>query len=290
MLSGLCFMVLLAALSACAPRLLVVNAMADELAGQGQGGESDLLLVRDASPFYLKLSESLLKQTPGHTKLAEAVASGFTQYAYAFVSFEAEKIEPVNAGAAQALRERAAQLYLRAHRHAMTALAQQSPGFSEGLFSPVPANWPRLSDAQVGLAYWAAASWGGFISLSKDSPEAVADLPVALRLAGLAYAKNPDHGEGGLAGLMGNFEAARPGGSRSQALAYFDQAIHVSRGTAAGFYLGKAESLALPDGDKVAFTALLQRALEASAAHPSLENEIMRERALWLSSRIDELF
>lgn len=290
MLSGLCFMVLLAALSACAPRLLVVNAMADELAGQGQGGESDLLLVRDASPFYLKLSESLLKQTPGHTKLAEAVASGFTQYAYAFVSFEAEKIEPVNAGAAQALRERAAQLYLRAHRHAMTALAQQSSGFSEGLFSPIPANWPRLSDAQVGLAYWAAASWGGFISLSKDSPEAVADLPVALRLAGLAYAKNPDHGEGGLAGLMGNFEAARPGGSRSQALAYFDQAIHVSRGTAAGFYLGKAESLALPDGDKVAFTALLQRALEASAAHPSLENEIMRERALWLSSRIDELF
>ena len=283
-------MVLLAALSACAPRLLVVNAMADELAGQGQGSESDLLLVRDASPFYLKLSESLLKQTPGHTKLAEAVASGFTQYAYAFVSFEAEKIEPVNAGAAQALRERAAQLYLRAHRHAMTALAQQSPGFSEGLFSHIPANWPRLSDAQVGLAYWAAASWGGYISLSKDSPETVADLPVALRLARLAYAKNPDYGEGALAGLMGSFEAARPGGSRSQALTYFDRAIDISRGTSASFYLGKAESLALPDGDKDAFTALLKRALEASAVHHSLENEIMRARAQWLSSRIDELF
>lgn len=290
MLRGLCFMVLLATLSACAPRLLVVNAMADELAGQGQGIENDLVLVRDASPFYLKLSESLLKQTPGHTKLAEAVASGFTQYAYAFVSFEAEKVESVNAGAAQALRERAARLYLRAHLHAMTALAQQSPGFAKGLFSPIPANWPRLSDAQVGLAYWAAASWGGYIALSKDGPEIVADLPVALRLAGLAYAKNPDYGDGALAGLMGTFEASRPGGSRSQALAYFDSAIHLSRGTAAGFFLGKAESLALQEGDKDAFAALLERALAASAAHPSLENEIMRARALWLSSRIDELF
>jgi hypothetical protein len=270
--------------------LLVVNAMADELATQGQGSETDLLLVRDASPFYLKLSESLLKKTPGHTQLAQAVASGFTQYAYAFVSFEAEKIESVNAAAAQDLRERAARLYLRAHRHAMTALMQQSPGFTDDLFSPNPAKWPRLSQAQVGLAYWAAASWGGYISLSKDSPEAVADLPVAIRLAGLAYAQNPDFGEGALAGLMGSFEAARPGGSRPQARTYFDSAIALSHGASAAFYLGKAESLALPEGDKDAFTDLLKRALAASAAHHSLENEIMRARAQWLSTRIDDLF
>ena len=31
-------------------------------------------------------------------------------------------------------------------------------------------------------------------------------------------------------------------------------------------------------------------ALAASAAHHSLENEIMRARAQWLSTRIDELF
>jgi hypothetical protein len=38
--------------------------MADELASQGQADEDDLLLARDASPFYLKLSESMLRRTP----------------------------------------------------------------------------------------------------------------------------------------------------------------------------------------------------------------------------------
>jgi hypothetical protein len=29
----------------------------------------------------------------------------------------------------------------------------------------------------VALAYWGAAAWGGLISLSKDDPDTVADLP-----------------------------------------------------------------------------------------------------------------
>ena len=53
--------------------------------------EDDLQLAREASAFYLKFSESVLKETPGHLKLAESVSAGFTQYAYAFVAFDAEK-------------------------------------------------------------------------------------------------------------------------------------------------------------------------------------------------------
>lgn len=84
---------LLSLLIGCTPRQLIVGSLADELAAQGSQQESDLELARDAAPFYLKLSESVLLQQPGHRALAEAVAGGFTRYAYAFIASEAERIE-----------------------------------------------------------------------------------------------------------------------------------------------------------------------------------------------------
>mgnify|MGYP000084736213 CR=1 FL=1 len=91
-------------MSGCAPRTLLMKSVADELAAQGQAEEEDLALARDAAAFYLKLSESVLRQTPGHPALAEAVASGFAQYAYAFVAFDAERLEATDVRAA--LRQR----------------------------------------------------------------------------------------------------------------------------------------------------------------------------------------
>ena len=77
--------ILLSLLAGCTPRQLIVGSLADELAAQGSQQESDLELARDAAPFYLKLSESVLLQQPGHRALAEAVAGRFTRYAYAFI-------------------------------------------------------------------------------------------------------------------------------------------------------------------------------------------------------------
>jgi predicted anti-sigma-YlaC factor YlaD len=277
-------------LAACSPRQMIVHGIADELANQGAAAEEDLVLARDAGAFYLKLSESLLREAPDNLRLAEAVAGGFAQYAYAFVAFEAERIEAKDAKAAQKLRERAARLYRRAQRHALAALERQSPDFLAALASPDPARWPRLDDAHIGIAYWAAAAWGGYISLSKDDPDAVADLPLAVRLARLAWERRPDHGDGALASLMGTFEAARPGGSRQAAAAYFDRAIAAGAGRSAGAYVAKAEAIALPAGDRAAFESLLRQALTVAAAKRDLQNEVMRARAQWLLDQADDLF
>lgn len=277
-------------LSACSPRHLIVQGVANELASQGSAQETDLVLAREASAFYLKLSESLLRETPSNLKLAEAVAGGFTQYAFAFVQFEAEKLEGKDSQAAAKLRTRAARLYQRAHRHAMAALEQQSPGFAKSLQSPDSASWPRLTADQVAVAYWAAASWGGLISLSKDDPDIVADLPLAIRLAHLAWQTSPHFGDGALASLLGSFEAARPGGARAQAIAYFDQARLISAGQSAAVYVAQAESIALPSGNRQSFEALLQQALEVSKHRRDLPNEVMRERAQWLLDTSDDLF
>jgi len=289
----MCLLLLVLQLSACSPRQMIVGNLADELAAQGQDGETDLELVRDAAPFHLKFAESILRQEPGHIALAESVAAGFTQYAFAFVAFEAEQVEARDAKAAAQLRQRAATLYERAHRHAMSGLEKSSPGFAKALAKAQEKDWPRLTPKQVGLAYWAAASWGGWISLSKDDPDVVADLPLAVRLAQLAWAVDPDWGEGTLTGLLGTFEAARPGGSQKQAKAYFDQAIAQSGGKSAGALVGKAEAHALPVGDRAQFEILLRQALaikDEAGSPRGLQNEVMRRRARWLLNRADDLF
>ena len=288
-LRALAIALLLLALSACSARHLLVQGIAGELAAQGQAPEDDLVLAREASAFYLKLSEALLREVPDNLPLSESVATGFTQYAYAFVAFEAERLDDTDSRAAQALRLRAARLYARAHRHAMEALERSQPGFGLALQDPNASQWPRLKPTEIGLAYWGAASWGGLISMSKDQPDTVADLPLAIRLASLAYAQQPDYGQGALAGLMASFELARPGGSQAQALRYFDQSIALSAGSA-GPLVAKAEGVAQPAGDRAAFDALMQQALAVAAAHPGLQNSVMRERALWLQAHADDLF
>ena len=283
-------LLLLLALTGCAVRPYVVDQTAQALSSQPVSSEDDLQLAREASAFYLKFSESVLKQTPGHLKLAESVAAGFTQYAYAFVAFDAEKIDAKQPKVAAQLRERAARMYARAHKHAMVALELSAPGISSAIRSPDIKKHPRLTPTQVPLAYWAAASLGGWISMSKDAPDLVADLPLSMRLAELAWQTNPDYGNGALASLMGNLEAAKVGGSKQKTQAYFDQAIKLSQGQEAGPYVAKAEGVALPAEDKEQFEQLLTEALEICKQHRSLQNEVMRERAQWLLESMDDLF
>jgi predicted anti-sigma-YlaC factor YlaD len=264
----------------------LVQGLADELARQGGSEEEDLSLARDAAAYHLKLSESVLQQVPGHGPLAIAVASGFTQYAYAFVAFDADRLQAQDARAAQRLQQRAARMYWRAQRHALAALQAQQPGFREAL----AAGQARLQPEQVALAYWGAAAWGAAIALSKDQPERVADLPLAAALAALAWQTEPSHGQGALAALMGSFEAARPGGSAAAAKDYFDRAERVAAGRNAGVFVTRAETLALPAGDRQAFEALLRQALAAADLQRDLGNEVMRERATWLLATADDLF
>jgi len=275
------------ALAGCSPRHLLVRQVADALASQGQAAEDDLALARDAAPFYLRLSESVLADDPGHLGLAEAVAGGFTQYAYAFVAFEADRVAGQDARSAQRLRQRAARLYLRAQRHAMAALRAHQPGLVAALALPTT---PPLAPELVGVAYWAAAAWASHIALSTDQPEVVADLPRAVRLAALAFAQQPGHGDGSLAALVATLEAARPGGQRAQAEAWFAQAGQLAAGRNAGVLVAQAEALAQPAGDRPRFDALLRQALAVADTHPTLANTAMRERAQWLLDTADDLF
>lgn len=273
-------------LAGCSVQDTLLRRVADGLSAGASGDEEDLELARDAAPSWLKTSEAVLAGVPDHLRLAETVAAGFTQYAYAFVAGEADRVETHDARAARRLRERAARLYRRGHRHAMRAMDLRQPGFAASLARPGPAlptNW-------VGLGYWGAASWGAWISLAKDQPEVVADLPRAIELARRTWRAAPAHGDGDLASLMGTFEAARPGGTRLQAETYFEQALAFGQGRNPGVFVALAETLALPAGDRPRFETLLRQAATVAGTRADLASRVMGERAQRLLAAADDLF
>ncbi len=276
------------AMSGCAMNTFVIDQVAKNLVSDDDN-EQDLWLARDASPFYLKLTENLLIRSPANLKLAETVCSGFTQYAYTFIAFEADKLEASDYKSAEIIRERASKMYARAYKHGIKALNLSFTGFEARLRAPNSTDPIILPVSSVGLLYWSAASLGGWISSAKDMPDLVADFPVALRLASLAWKLDPSYSQGSLASLMGTFEWANPNGSKPLATHYFDLALQYSKDQNAGPFVSKAERVAVAMKDKKMFEQLLSKAIDIALKYPSLQNEAMRLRAQWLLDNAQEL-
>lgn len=296
--AGLAAILLAAALAGCSVKRMAVNQLGDALAsgGSGYASDDDLELVRGAVPFSLKLIESLLAESPRHRGLLRAASSGFTQYAFAFVQQEADEAEEQSLEAAEAGRARARRLYRRARDYGMRGLALRHPNIAEALLSDPKAAVRACVRSDVALMYWTAASWGALISLSKNSPELIAQQPAVEALIDRALELEPDFEEGAIHGFLISYEGSRPGGkgtAESRARAHFQRAVQLSLGRQAGPYVSLAEAVSLQKQDAAEFKKLLEAALavdpDATPRH-RLANLVMQRRARWLMKRMDDLF
>ena len=287
-------LVLLAIASAgCSMRTLAVNRLGDAIAGGGSTfmSDDDPQLIGAALPFSLKLMESLLVESPGHTALLVAAARGFTQYAYGWVApMGDDDTDPSRS------RERATRLYLRARDYGVRALSGSIPDFRRR-----PADDPRAAVAMAGkrdvpALYWTAAAWGLAISLSKDDPELLADLPIVDALISRAAELDPEFENGAIDGFLIAYEAAQSGVSKdaeARAREHFHRAVELSGGLSAEPFVTAAEALAVPAQDRGEFESLLKRALSVDvAAKPEwrLANIISQRRAAWLLEHASDLF
>src|SRR5438093_4731447 len=104
----------LVATTGCSVKRFAINRLGDSLANSGTtfAADDDPELVGQALPFSLKLVEGLLAESPTHRGLLFAAASGFTQYANAYVQQEADQAEATSIERAIAIRARARRLYL----------------------------------------------------------------------------------------------------------------------------------------------------------------------------------
>jgi hypothetical protein len=280
---------LIGLLTGCSVQHQLLNRAGDLLSAENSSTDDDLELLMHASAYQLKLSESLLQEIPGHLKLAEAVTRGYTQYAFVYLMDEADRMESDSVQRASALRVRAAKMLSRAKSLGLKSLTRQYPDLNhylqeKGLKRPV-----QISKQDAGLAYWTMTAWAGAISLSKDSPDVVADLPEVLRLAELAWRAHPQFDHGALASMMGTLELAKPGGKPEAAEKYFNLAIEW-RGNQVAPLISKAENWGVATQNKEAFTQLLNQAIELSKSQNDLTNTVMRRRAQWLLDSTDNLF
>lgn len=296
---GLLLAGLLAALGStgCSVKRLAINQLGDALSNGGGSfaTDDDPDLIRDAAPFSLKLMESLLAESPQHVELLQALASGFAQYAYAFAQQPADEAEEKDLAAANAGRARAKRLYLRARNYGMRGLEVKHPGFEKALRAN-PASAVRVTKkADVHLLYWTAASWAASISLSKDSPDAIADLPLAAALIDRALVLDESFDHGAIHSFLIAFELARPGAGPdavAKARQHFARAVEQSDGNQAGPYVSLAENVAVKEQNAAEFKALLEKALAVRVdTRPEwrLVNTIMQRRAAWLLGRMDDL-
>src|SRR6266511_5469499 len=112
LLSALCLVAIFCTTTACSVKRFAINKLGDSLANGGTtyAADDDPDLVGQALPFSLKLVEGLLAESPQHRGLLFTAASGFTEYAYAYVQQDADMAENESLDKAAALRARARRL------------------------------------------------------------------------------------------------------------------------------------------------------------------------------------
>src|SRR5207249_4826969 len=136
-----------------------------------------------------------------------AASSGFTQYGYAFVQEEADETQDRDLDAAGAMRARARRLYLRARRYALHGLDPAHPGIEARLRTDPDRALAVMDRRDVPFLYWAAASWGAAIAVSKDDPALLADLPLVGALAERALALDEAYDSGSIHELLIAYES-----------------------------------------------------------------------------------
>jgi len=286
-----------AAVAGCSLRHMAVNSLGDALAEGGAtwSSDDDPELIRDAMPFALKTTESLLAESPDHTGLLLSAASGFTQYAYAFVQCEADYVEDSDLAAAIAMRARARRLYRRARGYGMRGLEVGHPGLGDALEADPAAALAPVTRDEVPLLYWTAAAWGAEISLAKDDPRLAVELPFAAALMDRARELDPGWNLGAIWDFYISYESrpAAAGGSVEKARAAFDEAMRLARGRRVSPLVSLAENVDVAIQDRAEFTDLLERALAVDAeatGDQRLANLIAQKRARWLLAHADALF
>jgi predicted anti-sigma-YlaC factor YlaD len=293
----LALLIALLAIAGCSIKKMAANGVADALTSGRDvyGMDEDPELVGDALPFALKTLESLLEIVPENRKLLLTACRGFTQYGYGYVQSEADRYDATDYERANAMRERALKLYLRARGYGLRSLDLQYKGIGKMLPMHPDSALDRVKREDVALLYWTAAAWGSAISLGTDRPELTADVSVvkALIHRGLELDEGFDHGAIHEAMVILEALPAMMGGSVDRARTHFDRAVALSGGTRAGPYVTWARSVSVQTQNRAEFDSLLNVALTIDPEkdpNRRLENILLQRRARWLLEHADDLF
>ena len=285
--------------SGCSLRTYAINMVGDALASGDSVFESDedLEFVGDALPFGLKLTESLLSESPNHEGLLLSACRGFVLYSYAYVDYPAEVAREDDFERALAMRTRARRLYERALRYCLRGLERPYQGLGAELERD-PENAvlriePGDQERDLPLMYWSAAALGLAISVSPGSAAMLARLPEVEALLERALVLDETWDDGALHEFKVVFAGAVPGETDYDDIRrHYDRALELSGGQSAGLHVAYAEAVSVPTQNGTEFREMIEKALAVDPdANPDnrLVNLIAHRRARWLLDHVDDL-
>ena len=282
----------------CAVKQLAISKLGDTLAESGSvyASDNDIELIGEALPFSLKTIEGLLAEVPEHEGLLLTAASGFTQYSYVYVDYEAFEIEQTQPQKAQELRQRATKLYLRGRSYALRAIELKQENFIAGLRQNPDTTLSVFSKQDIPVLYWLAMSWAAAIAMDKSDMEMVADLnliePIILKCLEL----DEGYDGGALHAFLISYDGGRStlqGGGVEKARLHFERAEELSGDSRVGPLVSLAESVSVSEQNRSEFEQLLNRVLDFDVdvhLQTRLANLVAQRRARLLLSRTDDLF
>jgi len=292
--------------SGCSIRTYALKSVANALSGPGgnYGTDDDPELIKNAAPFGLKTMEQLADSLPDHRPIRLAMASGFSQYSYAFVNEDADRLADKSLPQAQVAWLRARRLYLRARDYALRGLDIAYPGIEKALRGADQAAWKasleKTTKEDVPYLYWAAASWGLAVSTAKDDPNLIGDLPVIDVIMSRAQTLDEEYDNGAIHEFYVAFDAGRPesqGGGPTKAKQHLDRALVLNKGYKIGAVVSYAEAVLVQQQKKKEFVEMLKKivATDVYADDPNwkknrLGNIVALARAKWLLSKQNDLF
>jgi tetratricopeptide (TPR) repeat protein len=246
--------------------------------------ETDLQIAEQAIASDLKLLEGLLQADPGSKDLLILLTQGYASYSLGFVEDEDT--------------ERSKLFYLRARDYGLKLL-QKTPPFKNGI-PETEAEFNQkillLRNKDLPALFWTAFSWGGWINLSKDNPEAVFDLGKVKVMMKQVLELDEGYFFGAAHLFFGSVAGALPrmlGGNPEEAKEHFQRAIELTEQKFLLAYVYAARFYAQPVLDDVLFDEYITKVLEAPAdILPGFEliTSIAKKKARILQTQKEDLF
>ncbi|MEE9288092.1 MAG: TRAP transporter TatT component family protein [Bacteroidota bacterium] len=246
--------------------------------------ESDLILAEQAIGSNLKTIEGVIRSDPENTRLLFLLARGYTGYALGFV-------EDVDL-------HRAREMYRRGRDYGLRILRRKK-AFRESLdgsFDDFQRALQTLEDEDTPAVFWAAMGWGSFINLSRDDPDALAQMPKVVAMMRFVLSRNENFYYGGVHLFFGVWFGSRPtllGGDPDSSKYHFEQSIAIGEGKFLLPYVYYARYYAVQTQDRGLFEELLEKVVATSSdvmPEERLANTISKRKAKMYLEEIDAYF
>ncbi|MFQ6677920.1 MAG: TRAP transporter TatT component family protein [Fidelibacterota bacterium] len=243
--------------------------------------------------FYKKIqrTERKLNQDNHNPDLLLAACQLRTQYTFAFIVEEADRLIETDFNPGKNLYQVALKSFQTAITNGETALRIRYPD----LTIP-PDHIYQFTEKDIPYLYWWAAALGGAIGSSRGKPEWVIQLPKIGYLLESALAVDSTWNYGAIHAALISYSMVRTDlkdNNEAEAVKHYEKVNNLSHRQDLSAHVSFAENVLVSQQKSEEFEKLLNNVITQQPTdieNLELGNIIAKKRAKWLLSRKDELF